>query len=401
MAARCTSRPSGRVSAFAAALWLLAGGAAAEPPAPADYAADAKALDAIIAANYAYLDRFGDVVPTSPRLDAERNAVHDDDGLLHYAEDRLAALADHHAITGSSFHDDWGLVPSYADLWIVTDGTGYRIDSVKPGSPADKAGIVAGDALVAVGAMPIDEGVAGYWQALGFADVTDSERRAYAGRVLAAGRRDRPRGLVVRHGADMRILTLPNLYAAREGDRPPVTASRGPDGSVTLHFNDSLGNSDTIAAFDAEMARLPADARLILDLTDTGSGGDSLIARAVMGWFVDAPHVYQMHRLVAEERETGIVRQWVEQVLPRPGKHFAGPVSVRVGRWTGSMGEGMAIGFMAIGIGVCGGPMAGLRGAVYDFALPATGLTVKLPAEKLFTVDGVPRETVAPPPCRD
>jgi len=44
--------------------------------------------------------------------------------------------------------------------------------------------------------------------------------------------------------------------------------------------------------------------------------------------------------------------------------------------------------------------MAGLKGAVYDFDLPKTGLRVKFPAERLYTVAGLPRETVVLPPCK-
>jgi hypothetical protein len=137
---------------------------------------------------------------------------------------------------------------------------------------------------------------------------------------------------------------------------------------------------------------------VVIDLTDTPSGGDTVVARAIMGWFVSAPTGYQIHNLPAEERETGVPRQWVEQVLPRPGKSHSGPVRVRVGRWTGSMGEGLAIGFAALGADVSGGPMAGLRGAVSDLTLPHSGLVLKLPTERLYTVGGVPREAFVPRP---
>jgi len=144
------------------------------------------------------------------------------------------------------------------------------------------------------------------------------------------------------------------------------------------------------------MAALPAKAPVVIDLTDTPSGGNTSVARAILSWFVDRPRSYQVHQLPAEERETGIARQWVEQVLPRRGKwHPTLPV-VRVGRWTGSMGEGVAIGFAALGGHVGGTRMAQLKGAVYDFALPSSGLGVKLPAERLYTVGGVPREDYVP-----
>ena len=86
----------------------------------------------------------------------------------------------------------------------------------------------------------------------------------------------------------------------------------------------------------------------------------------------------------------------MEQVVPRAGKHNAHLPIVRVGRWTGSMGEGIAIAFDAIGARVEGDRMAGLKGAVYDLTLPFSGLVVKLPVERLYTVDGRPREAFVP-----
>lgn len=83
-------------------------------------------------------------------------------------------------------------------------------------------------------------------------------------------------------------------------------------------------------------------------------------------------------------------------MLPRTGKFHRKLPVVRVGRWTGSMGEGIAIGFAALGGRVEGARMAQLKGAVYDFSLPSSALAVKLPAERLYTVDGLPREQFVP-----
>jgi carboxyl-terminal processing protease len=387
-----------RLAALAAGATALLGAAPAPVPMAADYLADARSLDAEIASTYAYLDRFpGGAVPTSPPLAAEREAVHDRESLLRYAEHRLFALADHHAITNRSFPDDWGLAPSYADLWIVTDRQGFRIDAVRENSPAAAAGIVAGDRLIAVAGVPMATAVAAFWAPIGRPAASDAD--AFAARVLAVGRRDRPRDLTVLGRAGERRLSLPSLYAAPH-DEPAVavTAARG---RTVIRLGNSLGEQTTIAAFDAAMARLPDTAPLTLDLTDTPSGGNTSVARAIMGWFVDRPTGYQVHNLAAEERETGIARQWIEQVLPRAGKRHHGPVTVRVGRWTGSMGEGLAIGMAAAGARVCGTAMAGLRGAVYDVTLPKTGLVVKLPAERLSAVDGTPREAYRPAACRD
>ena len=214
--------------------------------------------------------------------------------------------------------------------------------------------------------------------------------------MLAAGRRDRERRHTIQRGsAPPRELKLPNLYLMAPLDRPVLQGTQD-RGDLVIRFNDSLGDDATIGAFDTVMAKAKPGQRVIIDLRDTPGGGNTTIARAVLGWFVDKPTSYQVHNLPAEERRTGIARQWVEQVLPRAGKRHRGPVTVRVGRWTGSMGEGLAIGFDAIGARVEGGRMAGLLGAIYDYKLERSQQVIKLPTERLYSVSGVPRERFVP-----
>jgi len=70
---------------------------------------------------------------------------------------------------------------------------------------------------------------------------------------------------------------------------------------------------------------------------------------------------------------------------------------VLVNRWTGSMGEGLAIGFDATGAGkVVGTEMARLVGATYTIPLPNTGIRANVPAERLQHVNGLPREQFRP-----
>jgi carboxyl-terminal processing protease len=363
-----------------------------------DYAADAGALDRIIVENYAYEDHWpGGTLPQSATLIGEKAAVHDEDSLLHYAEDRIASLADHHSITGSSFKDSWAVVPTYADLWVERQESGFVITAIREGSPADKLGIVAGDKLVEVGGVPTGEAVTAFWDRMGLS--TTPERQDYAARVLAAGRRDRPRDLTILHNGISRRVALPSLYSIQT-ERPPVTVSRDNSDHIVIRFNNSLGDQATIAAFDSAMARISAGSSLVIDLTDTPSGGNTSVARAIMGWFVERPRSYQVHQLPSEERETGIPRQWIEQVLPRAGKFHRRLPLIRVSRWTGSMGEGLAIGFAALGAPVEGTRMAQLKGAVYDFSLSSSGLVVKLPAERLYTVAGLARENFVPRPIK-
>lgn len=382
-------------ASFAAApLTALAQVQASAPVSAEAYRQDALALSALIEAKYAYLERLPDGrFPMSSELTAQAEAVHDAASLLRYAEHALTVLADHHAITGSSFPDSWAVVPSYADLWIDPVGRNWVITDVRYGSPAAEAGVRSGDRLLAIDDQSVDDAVALFWSKVGLAP--QGERAAFAARVLAAGRRDRPRNLMI-ESADgvQRRLTLPNLYTTQR-DRTPVRSRQAGD-ALEIRINDALGDQATIAAFDDAMATARPGQTIILDLTETPSGGNTVVARAIMGWFVDTPAAYQIHSLPAEARETGIERRWIEQVLPRPGKHHDGPVVVRVGRWTGSMGEGLAIGLDAQGAHVVGRPMAGLLGAIYDLRLPNSGLVVKVPVERLYAVDGTPREQFRP-----
>lgn len=359
---------------------------------------DALEFEDMVNARYAYLDRL-----ESPRfqltakLRDEATKVDSQWSLLKFAERALLLLADHHAITGSSFSDSWAVVPSYSDLWIERkDGT-YRVTSVRARSAAATAMIMAGDQLVKIGNTDIEDAVTSFWRDLGFEGNIDNDRAGFAARILVAGRRDRERQLTVRSPgkAGNRLLNLATLYANRSDLKSVETAKEGPALRVT--FNDSLGNRATIEAFDAEMAKVKKGQTVIIDLSNTPSGGNTVIARAIMGWFVKEPKPFQVHRSPSEERETGIARQWIEQVLPRgKGKYHNGKIIVRVGRWTGSMGEGLAIGFAALGARVEGDQMAGLLGAIEDIALPNSKLIVKLPTERLYSVNGIPREQFRP-----
>ena len=140
--------------------------------------ADALSIEGLINSQYAYLDRFPDgAMPMSPALRAEAEAVHDRRALLRYAEHAVAALADHHAITGGSFNDSWGLVPSYSDLWIEPEGALWLITAVRDGSPAAAAGVRAGDSLIAVAGTPTTEAVAAFWTDPGLEPTGDREGR--------------------------------------------------------------------------------------------------------------------------------------------------------------------------------------------------------------------------------
>ena len=73
------------------------------------------------------------------------------------------------------------------------------------------------------------------------------------------------------------------------------------------------------------------------------------------------------------------------------------PLVVLVDHWTGSMGEGLAIGLDAAKRAtIVGTKMAGLLGGTADFTLPHTGVPLSFPVERLYHVNGTPREDFKP-----
>ena len=383
-------------------LLMTTGTAIASEPTPEQYRDDAKSIEEIVNKHYAYLDRFpGMIMPTSDQLRREAASVHDRRSLVRYLERALIMLADHHVGIDHNVADSWPNTPAF-DLWIERCGDNYIIDGVRNQSPAENGGIAVGYELIAVDGIPIDRAVDAFWSDLG-RSYGDSEA-SFAARLLAAGKRNAKRLLTVRdiHGATV-VLRLPNLYEKPLPDLsegpPIVTTEEG--GTLYIKILDSLYRNETIEAFDEAMVLAALDQPIVLDLTETPSGGNTTVARAILSWFVEEPRFYQVHSLPEEERQFGIIRQWVEQVHPRNGKHHSGPLEVRVGRWTGSMGEGLAIGFDAIAKRVVGTKMSGLRGAIYNYNLEHSQVQLALPVERLMHVNGTPREQFIPQPLTE
>ncbi|MCX7553342.1 S41 family peptidase [Marinicella sp. S1101] len=164
-----------------------------------------------------------------------------------------------------------------------------------------------------------------------------------------------------------------------------------------IRINDALGNTDLIEAFDQALNEMQDTNGLILDLRNTISGGDSYMARAIMGRLIDQPRAYQKHQFIEQRGDAeGVTRSWVEYVSPR-APHYNQPVVVLANPWTGSMAEGITIGLQGMGRATwIGTEMAGLLGAVDQFQLHGVWFSMQMPTEQLFQVDGAPREAAKP-----
>lgn len=349
-----------------------------------------------IGSTYAYFDAKATAWTDVPQLyagDLQQVATRED--FIGLLERMLDELYDPHAQLNVNLSTSPRLVPSGADLWAEWRGGQAVITQVRADSDAQRAGITPNTVVVSIDKIPIVDAVEvrmgrSYPHSVPAA-------RDWALRAVLAGRHNTRRLLHLREGDTNRTVEL----AARDqvgatGTMPVSYSEIRPDVGY-VRFNDSLGDSATIDVFDRALSGLRDTRALVVDLRNTPSGGNSSVARGILGRFVGGELPYQKHVLASEERESGIRRSWFELVSPRGEFAYRRPVAVLVDRWTGSMGEGLAIGFDATDSGrVVGTSMAGLAGATYRVTLPHTGIGINLPAERLYHVNGTPREAFQP-----
>lgn len=366
---------------------LLASG----PETHDDFARDFATVVAQVGDRYAYFDlKATHWDQVSARYAEDLAAVRDKRDFVALLERVVDELYDPHAQLTVNTARSMRLVPSGADLWAAWRGGDAVVIEVRAGSDAERAGIRAGDVVEAINGTPIAGAVDAHMGRTYPHSVAAA--RDWALRAVLAGRHNEERTLLLRGGKKVVLAARDQSFAG-----PPLTVSRVRSDVALIRFNDSLGDARTVAEFDKALNALRDTRALIIDLRNTASGGNTSVARGILGRFVTREAPYQKHVLPAEERATGIRRSWLELVSPRGPFAYDKPVAILVDHWTGSMGEGLAIGFDAVGRGVVvGTPMAGLLGATERIPLPRTGIGLNLPVERLYHVDGTPRESFQP-----
>jgi carboxyl-terminal processing protease len=358
---------------------------------------DFEAFCRFVASDYAYFDiKATDWARACSGPVGRARDADDRESFVGVLERALGQLYDPHAHLGTHTPRSPRLVPSQVDVMATwRDGKAF-VTALRQGSAAAASGLRVGDEIEAVNGVAVAQATAEFEPTV--VRFSDKAAHDWALEVALAGRHDRSEiALTLGSESGRRTVSYPVFEAMP--NRPLLTiAVTGDIAQIRIH--NSLGEQALVAAFDEALAKLSAAKALVIDLRDTPSGGTSQIARGIMGRLIDRERPYQRHEMIEEFRSSGIRRIWVEHVVPR-APAFEGPVVVLVGRWTGSMGEGLAIGLDAIrGAPVLGEPMAHLLGALGELALPNSGIVVRIPVEKIFHVDGRPRESFVPCPVR-
>lgn len=349
--------------------------------------ADIQTICTQVPLKYVYYEsRAGHWDETCKRAKEEASSLSVDTGPLAVFERMIDDLYDPHIALNSNNQKSPRLVPSGSDLSFELIDKNYIVTAVRPLSGAAVAGLKIGDELIEFNGMTPNN--LALTRIHSGRNTVSPNRTTWAINAAIAGRRTQPRNIKIRRGDTVLSFAMeaPDVSLSIE----PIT-SKTISGQVGyIRFNNSLGNSETVPAFNAALETLRHTKGLILDLRETAGGGGTDIAEPILGRFIDKKMAYQrtvFRNGSSDNREITPTGSWTYQE----------PVIVLVGRWTGSMGEGMAIGIDGMKRGnVIGSQMARLAGGTEPIKLKETGMSVWLPTYDLHHIDGTPRHEWKP-----
>lgn len=286
-------------------------------------------------------------------------------------------------------------IPTGADIKISYVNNQFHVAEIRPGFNAEQCGIKQGMRITKFNDQPIREAVLKLLPRS--ADTLEKEMYEYAATFLLAGTHDVKRKITVWSAGKEQHFYPDAIPNKTETDPISLLESKLFPGNMGyIRINNSLGNTDLIKTFDLVLDTFLTTNGLILDLRETPSGGNTRVARAILGRFITKESPYQKHIYTREEKETGIKRSTLELVNPR-GKLYRKPLVVLVSYWTGSMGEGMAIAFDGMKRAtIAGTKMAGLLGEIYSFQTTEMKIPFSFPCVKLQHINGQPREDFVP-----
>jgi len=313
-------------------------------------------------------------------------------------EQALYELYDAHCNLNTNTPQSSRLVPTGTDCWAEYINGKPIITEVRMHSGAATCGIKAGMEVLAINGIPVDEAVRKALprslRATDIAALSFTLRRLLAGNHVTLRRftlRDRNR--TAEFYPDQNGMWLETSHYTGK-----ISTHMYNDIGY-LRINNCLYDNDLVAVFDSAMQAMQHTKGLIIDLRETPSGGNTLVARAILSWFTKKEVFYQKHEYTAEEQQSGIKKCWEEMVSPRPGKYYDRPVVILVNHWTGSIAEAITIAFDSFKrphTFIVGTTMARLNGAVYSARMPKSGIGFSYTAERLYHINGSPREQYRP-----
>ncbi len=290
----------------------------------------------------------------------------------------LEELYDDHIHLNTHTASSPNIVPSRTDVWAEWIDGRAIVTGIRPGFPAEFAGLRPGTEIFGFNGMPIEDAVR---KRMGRSIVqADDKIKGWTLRKVLAGFRNETRTIDVRYRGDSRQVTIPPEpfdIAYRSEHQSKVDFQILDDRIGYVAINGTLVDNGLLKSFDTALEELSETDGLILDLRKVG-GGNTGVVEGIIGRLIDRERVYQ--RTVPRNGEP-----FLSRVRPRGRWQYANPVVILVNRWTGSAGEGLAISLDALDRAtVVGTKMAGLEGSVLTMRMPNSGIGFQCTNQKIF-----------------
>lgn len=316
--------------------------------------------------------------------------ITNDNDFIRFMETLLNEFHNGHISLNTNLNSSNRIIPSGQDMFVQKQNNKFFIKDLRKGFRAELSGLKIGDEIILFNNKSIPEQVEKFLPK--FTTTHSQEMYQYALNMLFAGTHDTKRIITInRNGKQINLFpdSLQTTETTNLIEKKALNKT-----TAYIKINNSLGDFKTIADFDNALDEFMGYKNLVIDLTETASGGNSTVARCIMGRFISKTKPYQQHEF--DEKEFQTKRRWVEYVIPRKTQ-FKGNVLIIVGHWTGSMGEGIAIGFDGLKRAkIIGTEMAKLLGAINGFVMTETQIGFQIPTERLYHINGIPREKYKP-----
>lgn len=261
------------------------------------------------------------------------------------------------------------------------------ITRVLRGLPADTAGLRAGDELLAVNRVPVEQALeqTRLWSSYSTDHARQLARVRYLLRFQAAQQveltvrsaGESERNVMMQTVAEFNSLNASEFSATRTGSELPIEFEilDGGYGYLTLYsFSDDLPLM--IRLWERAIQQtIESNLRgLIIDIRDNG-GGSGYLGDQLPAYFFREPLVIGNTARYSERRGEFVINPATEDrfVLPKNGLYYSGPVAVLISPSCASACEAFAYAMTINGRAAIVGhyPTAGLGGSVVPIALPA------------------------------
>lgn len=342
--------------------------------------------------DYAYRDTAGvEVAALIAQYKAKASLTTTESDFVNVVQVFMRYFRDPHLSIYPSSKKGYSVTPTGADIWVVAKAGKYVIVDIKTASAANKVGMEVNSEIISVDGLTAEAAISKVFG--GITTGLSTKQKVWGLNIALGGIKNQSRVITVNMNNKEHTYQLAATYdEVIRSYSDPMLSFKKINNVGYIRFNNSLGNSDTVDAFKNAIEQLIDTDGLILDLRNIPSGGNTGVAEPILGHFVHQETTYQLYQ--RQQNGINFHQAEMESATTEPSSPFySKPFVVLVGRWTGSIGEGMMIGLDALGAkAIIGAPVADLLGGIKNVTLEHSSTVVDLAFERMFHVNGTYRE---------